>query len=64
MWVVGAVRAMIAAPDLTWMADPNRVRATGLADGFGFPAARLCVAAGQQGLEGQKAPGRSLFFLS
>jgi hypothetical protein len=55
---------MIAAPDLTGMADPKRAYAAGLAVGFGDQAVRRRVAADPRELERQRAPGCSLYFLA
>jgi len=55
---------MIAAPDLTGMADLKRAYAAGLAVGFGDRAVRRRVAAGSRELEKRKAPGRLLYFLA
>jgi len=55
---------MIAAPDLTWMADLKRGYAAGLVVGFGDRAVRRRVAAGPRELERQRALGRSLYFLA
>ena len=62
--MVGAGREVIAAPDLTWVAELNWVQAVGRAVCLGYRAVRLRVDAAWRESEGKWEQGRLLFFLA